>query len=288
MIGAGALRVVAIADPVRCGFGYWVLLQIKCEVGKVDLVARTLAERPDVRYMALVTGPYDILIELIVPSRRYLVRVLLGELPEVGGIQETTTRTILRNFKMAYDWSRDLLGERSGDLERFRRVDDASPQALDEVDLRLYELLLEDGRRSFSDLALKAGTSESMARRRVESLWERGCIKFATLVEPSLLGYDVECICWVRVELSRLEEAAKVLVGRQEVRYISATIDHSDLICEVVLRSEDDLYEFCTRTLGQVPGMKDVNVNLKLRTVKQAYVYLDLMRGEEAPQEAAS
>lgn len=287
MIRDEQIRVAAIADPVRCGFGYWVLLQIKCQVGAGLQVAHALADRPDVRYVAVVTGTYDLIVELIVPSRQYLAWVLLEQLPEIRGIQETTTRTVLRNFKMAYDWSRDLLGEDASLLERRTEstanttVDGVGEtRALDAVDRRLYELLLENGRESYSRLALEVGISESMARRRVEVLWERGCIKFATLVDPELLEYNAECICWVRVDLSRLEQAAELLSSRREVRYLSATIDHSDLICDVILRSQEDLYEFCTGTLSNLPGLQEVDVSLKLHTVKQAYIRL-IRPGEE-------
>lgn len=289
LIGSGKIRVVGIADPVRCGFGYWVLLQVKCELGKTPFVARALSGRRDVRYLALVTGQFDILVEMIVPSRRDLGRVLLEELPMIEGIEDISTRTVLRNFKMAYDWSRDLLGGAAGDLERFEVPSGVpeGPEVLDELDLRLYRLLLEDGRRTYSELASQAGVGESMARRRVDSLWERGCIRFATLVDPALLGYGVEFVCWVRADLARLEQAAEALTGRPEVRYISATIDYSDLICEVVLRSEEDLYGFCTGVLGGVPGVREVNVNLKLRTVKQAYVHLASPEENETPREIA-
>jgi DNA-binding Lrp family transcriptional regulator len=117
-ISSGELRVVAIADPILCGFGYSVLVQLKCEVGSSSHVTHALAKRSDVRFLALVTGSFDIVMELIVPSRRYLGGVLLDELPTIGGIKETTTETVLRNFKMSYDWSRDLLGDASVKLDR--------------------------------------------------------------------------------------------------------------------------------------------------------------------------
>ena len=276
LIGFGKIRVVAIADPVRCGLGYWVLLQVKCELGEGPSVARTLAARADVRYLALVTGQFDILVEMIVPSRRDLGRVLLEELPRIVGVEDISTRTVLRNFKMSYDWSRGLLGDAARELEDVQISTETPdvPYTLDEVDLRLYRLLLEDGRRSFSELSAAARVGESVAKRRVDSLRKKGCIKFATLVDPALMGYGVEFICWVRADLSRLEQTAEVLARLPEVRYISATIDYSDLICEVVLRSEEDLYGFCTDVLGNLPGVREVNVNLKLDTIKQAYVHL--------------
>lgn len=277
MIEAGEIRVAAIADPIRCGFGYPVLVQLKCEVGAASRVAHALAERADVRFLALVTGSFDMVMELIVPSRRYLAGVLLEELPEIGGIKETTTEVVQRNFKMSYDWSRGLLGDAAAELERPALVSDGAstrPGSLDAVDLRLYELLVEDGRRSFSELALVAGISESMARRRVDSLRSRGCLRFATLLQPYQLGYDLECFCWIQADLSRLEETATVLAGRREVRYLSATIGYSDLICETILRSQDDLYEFTTRTLGRLPGVQGVDVGIELQTVKRAYLLL--------------
>jgi DNA-binding Lrp family transcriptional regulator len=273
MFEAGLLRVAAISDPVRCGFGYPVLVQLRCEVGEVMRVAHALADRSDVRFVALVTGSFDIVMELIVPSRRYLAEVLVEELPKVDGIEDTTTETVLRNFKMSYDWSRELLGADCGQLEEpVVDRDWSSGGGLDAVDLQLYELLAEDGRRSFSELASRVGMSESVVRRRVERLRAGGCLRFATIVEPYLLGYDVECICWVHADLSRLEETARTLAERREVRYLSATIGYSDLICETILRSQDELYEFSTRTLGSLPGVRGVDIGLELRTIKRAYL----------------
>ena len=99
-----------------------------------------------------------------------------------------------------------------------------------------------------------------------------GCLRFATLVEPYFLGYEVECVCWAHVDLSRLEETARTLAEHREVRYLSATIGYSDLICEIILRSQDDLYEFSTRTLGNLPGVRRVDLGLELRTIKRAFL----------------
>jgi DNA-binding Lrp family transcriptional regulator len=197
MIDAGRIPVIAIAEPIKCGLGYPVLVQLKCVVGAASRTAHALADRPDVCFW-LVTGSFDIVMELIVPSRRCLAGVLLKEPPRIAGIKETTTETILRDFKISYDWSRDLLGGASTELDRLIAVpENASDKSyvLDAVDLRLYELLLEDGLRSFSELASIVSISESMARRCVDALRERGCLRFATLLEPYLLGSDVECVC---------------------------------------------------------------------------------------------
>lgn len=270
LIDGGFMRVTGVADPIRCGFGYPVLVQLKCEVGSAGEAAERLAERADVRFVALVTGTFDLVAEVIVPSRRRLARVLLDELPEVRGITETTTESVLRNFKTAYDWSRDLLGETAAELEPPANPD-GQPIVLNAVDLQLLQLLVEDGRRSVSQLAAALGISESMARRRMDALTASGCLRFATFVDPHRLGYDVEVFIWMQVDLARLEETALALAARPEVRYLSATSGFSDLICEVILRSQDDLYTFSTETLGALPAVRHVDFALELATVKRGY-----------------
>jgi DNA-binding Lrp family transcriptional regulator len=270
LIDGGFMRVTAVADPIRCGFGYPVLVQLTCEVGAADEAAELLAERPDVRFAALVTGAFDVVVELIVPSRRRLARILLEELPEIKGITQTTTESVLRNFKTAYDWSRDLLGPIAAELEP-PPVPAGDPIAPDNIDLQLLQLLVEDGRRSFAQLAGGLGISESMARRRVDALVAAGCLKFATFVDPHHLGYDVEVLIWLRVDLARLEETALALSVRPEVRYLSATSGYSDLTCEVILRSQDDLYAFSTEALAALPGVREVDFALELATLKRGF-----------------
>ena len=100
------------------------------------------------------------------------------------------------------------------------------PIAPGNVDLQLLQLLVEDGRRSFAQLAGALGISESMARRRVDALVAAGCLKFATFVDPHHLGYDVEVLIWLQVDLARLEETALALSARPR-RYLSATSGYS-------------------------------------------------------------
>ena len=122
-----------------------------------------------------------------------------------------------------------------------------------------------------------------MTRRLVDSLRARGCLRFAKLVQLYRLGHEVECFCWVRVDLSRLEQAATILANQREVRYLSATIGYSDLICEAILRTQEDLYNFSTRTLGQLPGVRGADVGIELQTVKRAYLRMSTPTDDEDP-----
>jgi DNA-binding Lrp family transcriptional regulator len=289
LLDSGTVRVTAQPDPARAGLGYPVLVQLNCETGAVKRVARSLAARPDVRFLAIVTSTFDIVLELIVPSRGHLARVLVDEFSELDGITRTTTDAVLRTFKTSYDWSRELLGTQGIDLSFAGKRAQAPARGsanLDETDLQLIQLLGDDGRRTYAELAASVGISESMVRRRVSALVEDGTLNVATLVDPRILGFEIEVFVLLRVNHGELEQIAKALAARREVRYVSATSGFSDLACEVILRSPDDLYDFMTEALGALKGVQSTVIAHELVTVKRAYMqHRGSFWGDTAPEE---
>lgn len=61
--------------------------------------------------------------------------------------------------------------------------------ALDDLDQHLLRLLVQDGRRSFTDLAKDTGLSTSAVHQRVRRLEQRGVITgYTARVDPTALG----------------------------------------------------------------------------------------------------
>lgn len=71
---------------------------------------------------------------------------------------------------------------------------------LDDIDLKIIELLRKDGRMSFIDIGKKVGLSEGAVRRRVKLLQERGVIKRFTIEVNR--GYGVSAITFIQLEYS--------------------------------------------------------------------------------------
>jgi DNA-binding Lrp family transcriptional regulator len=275
LLQAGIVRTTVIADAVIPHVS--VLMQCACRPVDAADVARALADLDAVRFVALVTGPFDVVAEMVTPSHQDLARIILRDLPTVGGIVRSSTATVLRNFKTSFDWSRDLVGPRAAELEQrsHNGAQPGSPPALDDIDLRVLDCLREDGRSSFADLAARCGVTESMARRRVDYLFTRASVRPIALVDPRLLGFDVELLLWLRVDLAQLERVAAALVSRREVRYVSATSGYSDLVCEVIVHSPNDLYTFLTTVVGALDGIRQVDAASELVTVKRSDIRLD-------------
>lgn len=267
----GVIRVSAMLDPGRCGLGTPLLMQVKCAAGATNAVASTLADRPDVRFLASVAGSFDLVLEVVVGSRAYLADVLLGELGVIPGITATTTETIVRHFKTAYDWSRALLPNDPGALEP-DPVGCLEPVTLDMKDMQMAQVLRDDGRASVADLAARLDVSESSVRRRLERLTSSGALWFGTFVDPQTMGFETEMFVWMEVDLAHLEEIAGTLTKRPEVRYLSITTGYSDLACELVLRDLDDLYRFSTQVLGSLSGVRRTEMGQELQILKRGYL----------------
>jgi DNA-binding Lrp family transcriptional regulator len=79
------------------------ILRIGCEPGRV---ARELVRREDIRSLALVTGPVDIIAELYVGTDDALHARLIDEIQAVDGVLRCETDLELHSY---IDWSRQLL-----------------------------------------------------------------------------------------------------------------------------------------------------------------------------------
>jgi DNA-binding Lrp family transcriptional regulator len=275
LIEMGVVRITAFSERVSPGFP--VLVQFTCTFAYGPEVARQLAERDDVRFVSFVTGPFDVVAELIISSHRRLATIMLRELPKIPGIRATTTETVLRTFKRSYDWSRDLLGSASVDVAPPPEPDDhkIGPVLLDQTSQQILEALKEDGRAGYAALAARCGISESMARYRVDHLLTKAGIRIVTIIDPQLLGYDTQLLIWLRVDLARREEAAAALVAHRAVRFVAATSGYSDLVCETYLRSQEEVYDFSSHVLGRLPGVQQVNMATELLTVKRSFLRVD-------------
>jgi DNA-binding Lrp family transcriptional regulator len=272
LIKSGIVKVTAVSDPLRTGSGYPVLVQLVCQSNEAPGAARALVARRDIRFVTLVTGPFDIVAELIVTSSRDLARILIDDIGCMAGVTRTTTESVMRNFKTSDNWGQGVLGVSQVSSASSRPHVDGSYWSLDPTDSRILDLLRVDGRCGYQKIGLAVGLSESAVRRRVESLMANGCLTFPTIVDAQFLGYDVELMMWLQIELSRLEEVAAALASRVEVRYVSATSGYSDLVAEVILRSQQDLYRFRTQVLGALPGIRQADLALELYTPKRAYI----------------
>jgi Lrp/AsnC family transcriptional regulator for asnA, asnC and gidA len=80
------------------------MIGIRCEADHLMDVAARCAEMPEVDYVVITAGTYDILIETVCEDNEGLLRFLADRLRTIDGVRETETFVYLRMVKQSYQW----------------------------------------------------------------------------------------------------------------------------------------------------------------------------------------
>jgi len=80
------------------------MIGIRCEAERLMDVARRVAEMPEVDYVVITAGTYDILIETVCEDNEGLLRFLAERLRTIDGVRDTETFVYLRMVKQSYQW----------------------------------------------------------------------------------------------------------------------------------------------------------------------------------------
>jgi Lrp/AsnC family transcriptional regulator for asnA, asnC and gidA len=103
LVERGIVQVVGVADPGKLGFQQ-ALIGIRCEPGRIVAVADALAALPEVDYVVITAGRFDILIETVSEDNEGLLRFLNDRLQRVDGVRDTETFSYLRLVKQTYQF----------------------------------------------------------------------------------------------------------------------------------------------------------------------------------------
>jgi DNA-binding Lrp family transcriptional regulator len=247
------------------------IVRISCAPGRQVAVATELVRRDDIRFLALITGSSDLFAEVNVRTDDMLHARLVDELQTIDGVLRCETDLLLYTYKSAHDWSRQLL---TGEDHVYTATEphECDPSHFDDTDREILAVLRDDGRTSFQSVAQVLGVNESTVRRRFDTLRDRGCVLVNTLVAAPALGFESEIIYTIVVAPDNLDAAARQLATYRGVRYVAATLNGSSLLCEVILPTTRDVFEFVTKTLGQLPGVRGWTANMELLTFKRGFI----------------
>jgi Lrp/AsnC family transcriptional regulator for asnA, asnC and gidA len=103
LLDEGVMQIVAVTDPATVGFSRQAMVGIKAEGDLRDL-ARRLSSLPELEYVVLCAGSFDILVELVCEDDDRLLSLLNESIRSIEGVRETETFIYLRLVKQTYAW----------------------------------------------------------------------------------------------------------------------------------------------------------------------------------------
>lgn len=101
LVDRGILQIVGVSDPVKLGL-HQALIGVRCEPGRMVEVAEQLAALPEVDYVVVTTGRFDVLVETVSDDPDGLLTFLTERLQAIDGVRDTETFTYLRLVKQSY------------------------------------------------------------------------------------------------------------------------------------------------------------------------------------------
>lgn len=142
---------------------------------------------------------------------------------------------------------------------------------LDELDRQILGILADVSPISHVDIAARLGTSEATVRRRIRQLSDEGTIEFVALINPEKIGLHTQAVIGIDVDLTKVTQVTDALMRLSQVKYLAYVTGRYDLVMTTYFSSEDELFEFLTETLPEIPGVTGTETLRILRTVKRSW-----------------
>ena len=96
------LHIVGLVDPSSLGFNAPAMIGVSITDGDIEEIGGKIAQFPEVSYLIMVSGEFDLIVEVLCRDREHLANFLNQDLRRVPGVGRTQTFMTLRTFKMAY------------------------------------------------------------------------------------------------------------------------------------------------------------------------------------------
>ncbi len=125
----------------------------------------------------------------------------------------------------------------------------------DEIDLRIIELLQQDGRMPIQDIATAVDITPSAVRKRIQRMEDADIMRIVAVTDFNAAGFELLLAIAIEVENRRSEEVANELAELPQVFSVNLTTGVHDLDILVGVKNFAELSQFMHEELPKVKGI---------------------------------
>ena len=103
LLESGVVQIVAVTDPLQVGFSRQAMIGLRTE-GDLTEIADRLATMPEVDYVVVTAGSFDILVEVVCEDDDDLLNLISTRIRTIQGVVSTETFVYLKLRKQLYNW----------------------------------------------------------------------------------------------------------------------------------------------------------------------------------------
>ncbi|MEK6195525.1 MAG: Lrp/AsnC family transcriptional regulator [Deltaproteobacteria bacterium] len=141
---------------------------------------------------------------------------------------------------------------------------------IDATDMKIIRLLQQNGRMSNTDIAKKAGVSETTVRYRMQRLTKEDYIQIVAMVKPVKLGFGIEGSIRIKADIKAIDSVTNKLKNIDSLYFVARSIGNYDFDTEYYVKSTTDLKELID-TINAIDGVLETDVSTILDYVKERY-----------------
>ena len=139
---------------------------------------------------------------------------------------------------------------------------------LDEIDIKLLEILQENCKLNFTQIGHKMNIAESTVRYRIERLEKRGIItNYIALINPRMVGLTITAIMMIKINPQKIQEISSKLADFKELRHLFRATGQYDMISVVNARDISHLNNLMSE-IKQIEGVHELIVEVATELVK--------------------
>jgi Lrp/AsnC family transcriptional regulator for asnA, asnC and gidA len=142
----------------------------------------------------------------------------------------------------------------------------------DKVDVKIINMLLEDGRMSASEIARRVrNISERVVRYRIGRMINDGVIQVSAVINPDAFGLTIKADIWLEVESDQILDVARKMATFENVTYVACGIGQNDISIQLVAKDTAEIYYFVTEVVRKVPGVRKTTTSIVPVVLKDVY-----------------
>ncbi|MFN8615957.1 MAG: Lrp/AsnC family transcriptional regulator [Dehalococcoidia bacterium] len=157
---------------------------------------------------------------------------------------------------------------------------------VDHLDRTIIRTLREDPRASYKAIADRLGISHNTVKTRLDRLVREHVIRLAVIADPPKVGLAVSAHIGVSVQPAHIQAVSRLLGGRREVSFLGLTLGDHDILAIANFESNEKLFEFVNRFVGNLEGVTSVDTTVVCQALKwdpDDTAFLALLDGDSAP-----
>lgn len=137
---------------------------------------------------------------------------------------------------------------------------------IDNTDLKILEILTEDAKKPYTEVAKKVFVSQGTVHVRMNKMEEAGIVERTTLrLNYSRLGYDITAFIGIYLQKSALyEKVLNELKKIQEITNIHYTTGNYSMFVKIHCRDTNHLKEVLHDKMQQVEGIERTETMISL------------------------